>query len=295
MSSGSVPSVDPQTPKRSAATLPDKITPVKKAPKIIETARSRLGRTSFTLDELKGVLSKHEMNALGNTFRQALKPDQKDTYRNLGSDSARNEWMMQFCLDPQGSITTGFNQHTTENGQKNKAVEGWITEAEIAGPEWMNSAAHAKIIVESGEFTARDHEISCLAAAGIKQFYVNKQRLVKWTGWKDTAGVKATQDLKADEYEEVKDSMSNGFGTGTAPKKIAVKKEPKVKTPADKARAEATAAKGLALRKCKKAIDTVTSCISSSKADLQKVITTKGYPQASQQPQCWHLQRCYNM
>mgnify|MGYP002283142467 CR=1 FL=1 len=76
--------------------------PNTKTPRVIATARANLGNDTFSMEELKGALTPKDLNILGATFRQALKPDQKASYKQLATDEERRSWLLQFALNPQG-------------------------------------------------------------------------------------------------------------------------------------------------------------------------------------------------
>ena len=251
-----------------------------KVPKIVQTLRERLGgKTEVTQAELKAILDGKEMNLLQSTFRQAMTPSQKQVYMNMpAGDEQRKLWLLQFVVDPKGSIATGFNSTEAFNGQTNVADEAWVTEAQLAGPKWLNSAEHASIMCKSGTMDERPHEEECMCTAGVKHYYASKKKLQKNTGWKAKAGVRCEHELKPEEYSEVNDAICGGQ-VGQV-----VRRQPKQRSreeaEASKQAKDAKAKRAAALQRCKKACDRVRDGINSARKNLEIIITTKGYPDA---------------
>ena len=42
----------------------------------------------------------------------------------------------------------------------------WLTQDMLAGPTWLNSAEHAKVVCSNGDLDSRKHSLPSLAAAG---------------------------------------------------------------------------------------------------------------------------------
>jgi len=70
-------------------------------------------------------------------------------------------------------VCTGYNSTTAFDEEQSKKKEAWLTEEQMAGPKYLNSAAHAKLVCDSKVFEQQDHEIEAVAAAGVKQHRFN--------------------------------------------------------------------------------------------------------------------------
>ena len=129
-------------------------------------------------------------------------------------------------LDPEQTTNKGINKNEVFDGEENNSGWRWLTEEQLASPEWLNSVAHAKILVDSGDMTPRPHEWESLAKAGVHQHHFNWSLLNRRTGWKKTAGTLQEVELKPEEVKVVNDSIVSLEAGLAAP----VRKKQKTKT-----------------------------------------------------------------
>ena len=196
-----------------------------KIPKSCREAKEKLAHAGMavTPQNLKSMLSLKEMNILQATFRQAMSQDSRETYKALSSDDERRSFVAQYVLDPTLAKTNGFNKKFAFGETASESVEGWITKEELSGPKFLNSKAHAEILIENRELPEREHEIPSLARAGVKQYYYSTKATKKTTGERTEAGTTGDIELKAQEYTEVNAHIDSSFSDGSRKRKTTPK------------------------------------------------------------------------
>ena len=97
----------------------------------------------------------------------------------------------------------------------------WLTEDQLGGPEFLNIGNHAEIISNSGELEACKHHYKSRADAGVMEYCVTKEWLETVRNTRQSSGVVCEQDLKPEEYEEIKAAMEANLHTAApaAPEK----------------------------------------------------------------------------
>ena len=198
-------------------------------PKAVQIAREALGvKEEYSPDDIKN-LPRKEKKALGTALKRSLSESQAKEYKELKTDKERHDWFAVFLSDPEAGSKRGFNRHVAYSDKGTIDDEEWILESTLAGPDWLNSAELAKILVDSKELPEQASKYKCFADKGILEYQVSKSKIRKMLGSKQEGGVEMEQkDISAEEYKAVVDSMElpSSSLTSPAPKKPRKEKEP---------------------------------------------------------------------
>ena len=197
----------------------------------------------------------------------------------MKTDEERGSWLAQYVLDPQTATCLGFNSTIAFHTAKKKGKSGWVTEAQLAGPLYLNDKAAAKTLCESGDLESRPHEYASLASEGHKQYYYTAEEDVAEAGFSEKAGVKAEAELNAPEFQEVKEHINTNFGKAGKRKTSKQPKEPE--SDASKKPKTAAAARSNSLRRLKALSDKVHNELFGAEKDIPK-LQEKGYPEQMQ-------------
>ena len=250
-------------------------------PAPVRAAREKIKAAGKELDRegLITVLSKLELNNLANNMRNTMAAEPKKKYKELKTDDDRRDWLVYYLIDPKSAICTGFNKTTAFDEEQNKKKEAWITEEQMGGSKYLNSASHAKLVCDAKIFDVQDHEIEALAAAGVKQHRFSWSQLERTTGFRKEAGITATAELTPEEYAQMRDHMDQQRLEPQAKK--AKTTTPKVLSEEEKQNRIANTAKSAGLRKLKQQIDKVATELDKREADAAN-LPKRGYPQELQ-------------
>ena len=252
-------------------------TPVKH-PKVVERVKAALSGQAVTPDSIKTMLSATLFNQLGNSFRQHLSAEAKDTYLSLKSDDDRRSYMAQFVLDPSIAKTNGFNRDFAFDQAIVKETQTWWTREQLGGPTGLNNLEHADILIASGSLPSKPHEVPALAEAGIVQYHWRVSSVEKQTGHRSEAGTTAKSELKEHEYTEAKNHIPKSFGDPKGIKrKASTNGGKKEETQEEKRLKTSNTARASALRKLKQATDKYDNELRMRSDDLPK-LEAKGYP-----------------
>jgi hypothetical protein len=251
-----------------------------KIPKPVQRARELLREQGLvaTGANIKHALGKDELNKLASAFRNTMGDEAKAGYKQLKTDEERRSWLAQYVIDPHTAVSKGFNSTVAFVSAKQSCKSGWVTEAQLGGPLYLNDTAAAKIMVESGELQSRPHESQALAAEGAKQYYYSAAVDVSEAGIKEHAGVSTSAELNANEFQEVRDHITNNFGKA-GKRKTSKPKEPE--TEASKRLKAAATLRCASLRKLKALCDKIHNDLTAAEKDVQK-LEEKGYPEQMQ-------------
>ena len=247
--------------------------PLVPAPVVKARSKIQMAGKDIDKDGIQ-VLTKLELNNLANNMRNTMAVEPKKRYKELKTDEERREWLVYYLIDPKSAVNTGFNKTTAFDEEANKRNEQWITEEQMSGPNYLNSASHAKIVCDSKVFDVQDHEIAALANAGVKQHLFSWSRLERTTGFRKEAGIEATAELTADEYTQMRDHMDQ---QRLEPQAKKAKTTPKVVSEEEKQNRIANTAKSAGLRKLKQQIDNVTKELDKLENDAA-TLPNRGYP-----------------
>ena len=222
-------------------------------PKCVAEARTALGLTDLKpnlgknmdkgqlLDVVKklkceNLISPKTANLIGSTMRQKMGEAAREKYKAIKSDEERKQWIAAFLIDPAFCTNEGFNECSVFSEKTQVDDEVWLTQSQLQGPEWLNDAHHAKILIDSSSLEERPHEWAVLAEANVKQYKFFKSVLRRATGEREASGVRSTSELSAAEATEVKTGLelagSNIAGTPMKKQRTKPAQKPKVeKTP----------------------------------------------------------------
>lgn len=139
---------------------PAEETTKQKVPKAVKCARAELEKVGqgITGANLKSHLSKEQYARLTAAIHDAMSPRQKEDWKSLENDVQRRDWMASFVTDPVDFKGKAINKSTAINSKIDKSADQWLTEAQIAGPMYLNDVAAAKLLVDSTELRERPHE-----------------------------------------------------------------------------------------------------------------------------------------
>ena len=178
------------------------------APAPVKKAREFLKEKGVEIDTASIQTSPADMlHKIACNYRNSMTADVKKKYKVLKTNDERRQWLVHYLLDPKAAVCTGFNKTTASDEENSKKMEAWITEEQMGGPLYLNSATHAKTVCASKIFEEQDHDFEALAKDGVKQFRFNWSLLQRSTGIRKEAGVKAVAELSAQEYERVRDQI----------------------------------------------------------------------------------------
>ena len=124
----------------------------------------------------------------------------------------QSEFITAYLLDPEaakGQLVENMHQKVTEDGVVQERL--MLTEAQMAGPMYLNSAEDAQHWCEflKEKNLYQQHEIPSLAAKGKLQFdFAQVKRFMKNID-RETVGVSSKADLTAAQYNQMKEHMSN--------------------------------------------------------------------------------------
>ena len=245
-----------------------------KTSRFMNNLRTKLGPG---VTPTKETLDKKDWNILATTFRNALPAAEKEKYKKLSSDAVRADWIGQWAMDPEGSVARGFNRTTVTESEVDASRDTWVTEAQLGGPEFLNSVQHANIVINAGDLgEGRPHEYDSLAAAGVLQYKVTTVWLEKMKGVKKEAGVDLKDELTTEQYAEVKSEMD----TARTQKVKPVKKlhEKKVEDPLLKELRLANGKLSSSLRSLKRKCDGVADDCENLINETISKLAKKGYP-----------------
>jgi hypothetical protein len=186
-------------PKREANKLP--------AP--VETLRVALGG-NVTIDGLNNADASTRTRAfsamsgvLGKTF-----PSKHAEYKSLQHDIQRREWLLSFIVDPASGGCSCSNTTLRANTEKRQLIKRWLTESQLAGAMYYNSAKDAALAIKDLE--SRAHEKPTMAAAGILQYHEDITQFLSEQEQREEAKISVTAELDADQYAMALAHMAGG-------------------------------------------------------------------------------------
>ena len=253
-------------------TLPKAVADARKT--VEDTKAFKEGDVPALADALKANLVAKQYNSLGATFRARMNDNTKEAYHQLDKDRERREMIATFVLDPACCTSIeGYNKTFKYSEKKEQEREVWITEAQMAGSEFMNSKEHAKLFCDSmkGTTQERPHEQPVFAKAGIMQYHWTDSQTIKTVGDRQENDTNATSDLTAEEYQEVHAELTKSPGASSTKKRRTTSKPKVAKSPEEIMMDEATQEKNIVWRKTKTTLDKCTSDACSVIDDIKKL------------------------
>ena len=88
----------------------------------------------------------------------------------------------------------------------------WITEAELAGPSYLNSKTNAAIAIKS--IVSRPHENVALAGAGVKQYQWTLKEHTFDRSIEEAATIDCFAQMSAEQGQMLRDHMGNSGNPG---------------------------------------------------------------------------------
>lgn len=249
-------------------------------PKKVQLTRELLAQKGLavTAANIKDALPAKDFNLLGQAFRATLCPQAKEKYGQLKTDESRREWLAQFIIDPDFATLSGWNSCVLFNDSAEIEEASWITEEQLGGPDHLNSAKHARLVITAGELQERDHEVSSLAAAGVKQYRWTQKMERRMQGKREEMGTTAHAELTAGEYINIHgDMQKQAVGSPNVQKRKAAPKPKPEETEHQKRLKACASEKQQVFRRVKVLLD---KCVSDAVVCTQEVkqLESKGYP-----------------
>lgn len=186
-------------PKRKADELP-------KAAIELKQMLESLG--GVTADNIKDIDYKMR-NKATVAIKQSLPPDVVDDYKQLNNDFARHSFIVEYLLDPVAVTCKGKTFVARTSTTTSTSAWVWLTEAELAGPKWLNSTQNASIAISSMQSRLHSTNIA-LHDAGVLEYrhQIRKEMLEKAVA--EGARVEAeTVELDQTHYETLATHMSD--------------------------------------------------------------------------------------
>ena len=203
----------PETPNAGASGVVGKEraeSPNEKLPKPVQDARALLAKhhMEITAQNLRDLLPTKLLNTLQTTFRNKMTDFEKKKHKTENRDS-QAQWLANFIIDPKDWRGSCYNSTTVNESEEEKKTKVWITQSQMGGPNYLNDAAAAKALCDSGTLASRAHEYEALAKLGKEhdQHEFDTSMTLSSQGWVESAGIRRDGDLNADEYAQVRDAM----------------------------------------------------------------------------------------
>ena len=156
-------------------------------------------------------------NRAAIAMKATMDEDSKKIWAALGSSQedqeARHQWLADYLLNPKIATCKGRNTTSRISQDGTKAHVVWITQAELAGPAYLNSVKNAEIAVTAMQ--SRTHKDNkAMAAAGILQYkhLVTKEVSNQLKEEKVEAQAEAAMDSES--YQNVCKHMANPSNPG---------------------------------------------------------------------------------
>ena len=131
--------------------------------------------------------------------------------------------------------------HAAGHEERQSSEEVWLTQDMLAGPTWLNSAEHAKLLCNSGDLDSRKHSLPSLAAAGVLEYrwlnrcnvfenFVREQMAATAQGQLDKSTYESLPGSMVPRQEDVKVPKGSLVKTLTGEAKAAKKKRDEMTT-----------------------------------------------------------------
>ena len=103
----------------------------------------------------------------------------------------------QRVIDPEDCKCRGTKSSYAYSYTQEDETVGMVSEAALAGPEWLNSKAHAKIVFDSTPDEDKfPHPIPALADAGVEVIEMSKSIMIRRRGDQRKNGILAEAGIR---------------------------------------------------------------------------------------------------
>ena len=183
--------------------------------------------------------------AVGNDLRKRL-PARHEINKTIVDDVVKREWIASYFNDPESGGNVVINETSRKTQRVDKVLKVLLTQAQLGGPNFLNSIDHAQIMVDSNELTSHKHRRKALADAGVLEYEweVTTEELVKLV--EEGVISRSEASLSSEHVEALNEALrdptrntpgssnSGGSNSGGAVPPVAVpKKKPKIQAPID--------------------------------------------------------------
>ena len=193
-----------------------------RVPLAVARARDHLSALGLeiTPENITQHLDKAEINKLMGCMRTSLKSNKEASHQFVSSTDhkSRREYLAAFLLEPDVSKCQAFNRTSKENVSGFRGKKVWLTLSQMASPAYFNSVEDAELIAK--DCPERAHELPSMAAQGKKQYEVELTEEIWERLNKEKVEVNARADLKASDYEKIKEQMEMDMPRKIKPKKM---------------------------------------------------------------------------
>ena len=191
----------PAGPKIQEDQMPKKMIELQEALKALN------GDRDVKAHDITNCPDKTLRNRATTAMVRTLSTEQRVSYSKCPSDKERHQWVAEYILDPQKVKCQGATSVSRTSTTTDKEITIWITEAELAGPSYLNNKENAKIAAT--DLANRPHEIKALAAAGIKQYQWTIRQHVSGRAVTEAATVGSSCEMTAEHGKMLRDHMTN--------------------------------------------------------------------------------------
>eukprot|EP00959_Pyramimonas_sp_CCMP1952_P458722 9477099-Pyramimonas_sp.AAC.1 len=129
--------------KRNPDHLPKPMAEIKK-----HLESSSLDITGDSLKNIDPKLRRAGFSCLGTSLAAAF-PDQHAQYKKLQYDFDKRKWLAAFIVDPASGCSKVINTTVRKTTETEQETDVWVTESQLAGPMYLNNAAHAAAAIKS--------------------------------------------------------------------------------------------------------------------------------------------------
>jgi hypothetical protein len=148
----------------------------KKEPAVLQKLKEQLKSKNLelTVETLKDIKENDPLlyKNIGSSLDYCMDADAKKDFKMVRHDpEERLVWITRFCLDWKSGGVTGTASHSVSvsTSDTSKWVRVWLTESQLAGPLYLNSASDARLSVAHKKDRLHTTDVG-LAMAGIKEY-----------------------------------------------------------------------------------------------------------------------------
>ena len=218
----------------------------------------------------EGKASKNDFARLGYQLREN-QPDAFETYRKLDW-KAKGVWLQNFRVDPSLGWTSAMTSNEVSQSKKDSSSWRWLTQAQLSGPLYLNSARHAELVCGSNLLDSRPSSISALASEDIEEFHWCEKWKTLEDCQRESTAIKAEGDLSLEVYEAVLDNISSSSLVGAS--KVGVKAKSPAKgralPPGKKARTKEDIARVDKLKKASSALAKASALVGKISSSIRE-------------------------
>ena len=183
-----------------------------KIPKPILAVREKLAKLGLpiTAENMQLHISSGDINKAAGALRTALKntnPDNAGSYKTLDRAEQRH-WPATFAIDANASrcLASESTSRATKHEQRTRVC--WLSKAQLASDAVLASAEDAELFAQgAAPEDRRPSKFKALAEKGREEFRIELDDEQFAKVFKEETKVDAKSEMKADDYEKIKEAM----------------------------------------------------------------------------------------